>query len=469
MKKKLSIILAITLVMSLLASTISVSAQTNQERLDSINAQISSAKAQLNASQKTANSLTSQISALDQQIYSTENAIEKLQKEIEQTLAQIEVKKKELDVKSKEISTQNDDMGSRLSAMYKTGEVGYIEIILGSESFGELLSNIDMITKLYQADEDFLAKLQTQYDTLADTKKELEELNIRLEAQREELKAKQAALQHDKESAEILRANAMADVAAQNELIDGLNADAQEISALIREEQRKAAEAAAKKAAAEKAAKEAAEKAAAEKAQKEAAAKKAAEEAANASAADAAAKKAAAEKAQKEAQQAAAKAEASAQKAASAQQAASSTAAASGAAKFSSGGTYILPAPSYTRISSPYGYRIHPISKTRKLHTGIDFGAPAGTRCVASRAGTVILSGWNGGYGYCVVIDHGGGIATLYGHNSKLLVTKGQKVAQGETIALIGSTGNSTGPHCHFEVRVNGAHTNPMPYLTGSK
>ncbi len=103
--------------------------------------------------------------------------------------------------------------------------------------------------------------------------------------------------------------------------------------------------------------------------------------------------------------------------------------------------------------------------KTKKLHTGIDIGAPTGTNVIASNDGTVIFSGYNGGYGYTVIIDHGGQISTLYAHNSKLLVSKGDKVKRGQSISKIGSTGLTTGPNLHFEVRNNGKHTDPMSYL----
>lgn len=110
-------------------------------------------------------------------------------------------------------------------------------------------------------------------------------------------------------------------------------------------------------------------------------------------------------------------------------------------------------------LTSNYGYR------KSGFHTGIDLACSTGTPVVASKAGTVIMSGWNGSYGYCVKIDHGDGVVTLYGHNSKLLVSVGQHVSQGQTIALVGSTGNSTGPHCHFGVYVNGAVQNPWNFI----
>lgn len=133
-----------------------------------------------------------------------------------------------------------------------------------------------------------------------------------------------------------------------------------------------------------------------------------------------------------------------------------------------SGGAMAWPVPGHNRISSYYGYRIHPIFKTKKLHTGIDIPAPTGTSITAAADGTVIYSDWLGGYGKAVMIDHGGGIVTLYGHNSSNTVSPGQTVRRGDTIAKAGSTGNSTGPHCHFEVRRNGAYEDPITWLKGN-
>jgi len=125
------------------------------------------------------------------------------------------------------------------------------------------------------------------------------------------------------------------------------------------------------------------------------------------------------------------------------------------------GGKMAWPAPQFTRASSPYGMRLHPVLRVNRFHTGIDLAAPTGSPIVAANDGTVLRAEWNGGYGNCVVIDHGGGIATLYAHASRLLVKKGQNVKKGDTIALIGSTGTSTGPHLHFEVLVDGKHVKP--------
>lgn len=123
------------------------------------------------------------------------------------------------------------------------------------------------------------------------------------------------------------------------------------------------------------------------------------------------------------------------------------------------------PVPGHTRISSPYGYRQHPVLNVQKMHTGIDIPAPSGTPTVAIDNGTVIFSGTQGSYGKTVMIQHDDGKVTLYAHNSELVVSVGQRVQKGQVVAKIGSTGRSTGPHLHFEVRINGKHTNPMPYI----
>ena len=116
-------------------------------------------------------------------------------------------------------------------------------------------------------------------------------------------------------------------------------------------------------------------------------------------------------------------------------------------------------------ITSPFGWRVHPITGASRFHSGIDIGGDYGDTIHAAGAGIVSYAGWISGYGNAVIINHGGGISTLYGHCQALDVSTGQSVAQGELIAECGSTGNSTGPHCHFEVRVNGEPVNPLAYL----
>ncbi|MTV49629.1 peptidoglycan DD-metalloendopeptidase family protein [Heliobacillus mobilis] len=130
-------------------------------------------------------------------------------------------------------------------------------------------------------------------------------------------------------------------------------------------------------------------------------------------------------------------------------------------------GTWGYPLENYAPVTSSYGPRYHPVRKKNSYHTGVDLGAPAGASILATNSGVVIVAGYDYAYGNCVVIDHGGGITTLYGHMSSLGVSEGQTVQKGDFIGKVGSTGLSTGPHLHYEVRINGSHTNPMGYIGG--
>ena len=129
-------------------------------------------------------------------------------------------------------------------------------------------------------------------------------------------------------------------------------------------------------------------------------------------------------------------------------------------------GSGILGYPCSGPITSPFGYRIHPIFGTTIYHSGIDIGVDEGTPVHAADSGVVIYSGSGlTGYGNVVIIDHGNGLSTLYAHNSALLVSEGESVSKGQVVAYSGMTGYATGPHVHFEVRVNGSPTDPMGYL----
>ena len=130
------------------------------------------------------------------------------------------------------------------------------------------------------------------------------------------------------------------------------------------------------------------------------------------------------------------------------------------------GGEFIWPAPGYTTITSRFGMRFHPVLKVNRVHTGTDIGMPTGSYVIASNDGVVIQSTYTTGFGNMIMIDHGGGIVTLYGHASELIAQTGQTVKKGDLIMKAGSTGWSTGPHLHFEVRINGTPMDSMEFLS---
>lgn len=130
------------------------------------------------------------------------------------------------------------------------------------------------------------------------------------------------------------------------------------------------------------------------------------------------------------------------------------------------GGEMLWPVPGYTKLSSTFKMRVHPITGVYKLHTGIDIPAPIGTNFLAANEGIVVKASYNTAYGNMVMVDHGGGVSTLYAHGDKIMVTLGQTVKKGDVVLQTGNTGNSTGPHAHFEVRINGTPVDPLPYVT---
>ena len=160
-------------------------------------------------------------------------------------------------------------------------------------------------------------------------------------------------------------------------------------------------------------------------------------------------------------------AELEAQRAAEAAAAAAAAGGGSGGGSANASGSFLWPVASYVYVSSRFGLRVHPITGKTKSHTGIDIASNQGTAVYASDGGTVTLAGWNGGYGNCIMIDHGNGYVTLYGHLSSISVSVGQTVSQGATIGAVGSTGNSTGPHLHFEVLKNGTRIDPEQFFSG--
>ena len=343
------------------------------DELEDVTSQKKDAEAELAAGRQKAANLAAEIKNLENQIYNTSVTIEQLKKEINDTKQELSDKLEKLERVKKEIDDQNSALNNRLRAMYKNGDVGMLSVLFGSTTMSDLLTNIEMVRRIYDADAELLESIENRYEAVDKEKLELMALKESLIAKEKDLEEQQVLLAQEQKEVEEKKKQIDADNAIIEAEVDALNEEAEALTAKIKELQTLQAYV---------------------------------------------------------------------------------------------GGALMWPAQSSTRITSPFGYRIHPVLKVNKMHTGIDIGAAKGTNILAANDGVVITAGWNNSYGYMVMIDHGGGIVTLYAHSSQLLVSKGDNVKRGQVIALVGSTGRSTGPHLHFEVRENGVYKNPLDYVS---
>lgn len=430
-------VLVATMVIGILATGISFAAAANKEelnnKLSSLEDEKTEVKKEIEELTKKADNAEATRKALQTQLDLTKQEIATVQECIDQIQAQIDVKTDELKVAEEQLQIKEELFSDRIRDMYEQGDTTYLDILLNSSSISNMLSRIEIVTQIMDYDkkvvEEYKAAkedIKLKRDELQKSQDEQKSYQQNLSYKADELaanEAQQAALQ---ESLEKFKAEQEAEY---DRISDEMMSVSNEIAEISRREAEEAAAAA--KAAAEKAA---AEKAAAEKA---------------------AAAKAAAQKSQSSS---------------SSSGGSSDDDGSSGGSASVSGGRYsgvfTWPLPGYTSASSAYGWRIHPIYGTRKFHAGEDIPAPTGATIVAAQSGTVTTAGWVSGYGNYTVINHGGGVMTAYGHQSAIQVSVGQTVSAGEQIGLVGSTGNSTGPHLHFEVYVNGATQNPMSYFS---
>lgn len=336
---------------------------------------------------KEASEAGSKASSLYAQVDEAEDKIDDLQSQINQTSADLAQTQKDLETKKAQVSAQTDSLNSRLSAMYKTGSVGMIDVILSSDNVSDLITNVAMVHKVYQQDQELLTSLKDDYA-------EIQELEKTQQQQQKQLEEDKAKVQETK---------------------DSLASQADEYKALedqkTQEANQLAAQAEAERVAAE-------QKLAAEEAKKN-----------NSSSSG------------------------------SSSSGSSGGSSSSGSSSSSSSG-YRWPVNGGV-VTSPYGYRIHPIFGYRIFHGGVDIGLPTGTPVYAVSDGIVTMASWYQGYGNCIQISIGNGYTTLYGHLSRYAVSKGQYVRKGQVVGYVGSTGNSTGPHLHFTLFHYGTTVNP--------
>lgn len=350
------------------------------------------------------NAATNEYKSISSQLADTEKQIAEMQVKLKEEQAKLEKREKVFRIRIRDI--------------YMHGQLSYLDVVLGAKDFNDFANRVDLLRRVIAADMDLITAIRQQRDEIQQVQQELESQRQKQSVLKENAAQKKAEIEQHKKEQQAILYKAETDKATAEEAYRELEASSQSIGEMLR--QRAAARAAAA---------------------------------------------------------AAAEAEAAAQQQAAASSQADTgdtgdagTSDDSGSTEpdysyqpVSGSGAFIWPVNGV--ITSPYGYRTHPIFGTTIYHSGIDIGVDYGTPVHAADSGVVVEAGWISGYGYAVVIDHGNGLSTLYGHNESLNVSSGQSVSQGQVIAYAGSTGNSTGPHVHFEVRSNGDPVDPSAYL----
>jgi len=411
-------VLAIAMLLSILPLGFMTAGATEKDdlknKLASLEDEKASVKQEIADLTKQADDVEATRQALLQEIDLTRAEIETVKNYIDQLQQQIDVKTQELSVAEGKLEVKEQLFADRMREMYEQGDTTYLDILLNSSSISNMLSRIDIITQIMDYDKRVVEEYTAAKEDIKQKRDELQTAQDEQKSYQENLSYKEKELVANEAQQTALQKSIAEYKKEQEAEYDRIAQDMQSVSDKIAEISRREAEEAARKAA------------------EEAARKKAAEEAAR-------------------------------RQNASGSSSSSGSSSASVPSQFS--GSFVWPVPGYTVPSSAYGWRKHPIYGTRKFHAGEDIPANSGTPIVAAASGTVTTAGWVSGYGNYTVINHGGGVMTAYGHQSSIQVSVGQSVSAGQQIGLVGSTGNSTGPHLHFEVYVNGATQNPMNYF----
>ena len=389
----------------------------SQSEIDELQKKLDALEQQAQEQQDVINDLTNQKArfitrklALDGKIEINRQMIELIGEQIKIYDEIIAEKQAELDKALEKETAQTELLRSRIRAMEENSSYSYASFIFDSSSVTELLSRIGDVNDIMHYDKALEEEYMAAREDVESIKKSYEEVRHEQELLQKELDTKQAELDAQVEAAYTMIAD-----------IETLSDDAQAEYDAIAEEEAKA-----------------------EETLQEAIRKRAAEEAAKNAANNA-----------------------------NSSGASGGSGGNSGGGGSSGGGSATSlsnlqwPVPSCTLITSRFGYRVAPTTGASTYHGGLDIGAGMGASIVAAGAGDVIYAGANGGYGNCVMIDHGNGVVTVYAHMSSIGVSYGQYVTAGQYVGAVGSTGVSTGPHCHFEVRINGVQTDPAAYFSG--
>ena len=340
--------------------------------------------------------------------------------ELDKTQKKLDSLKQELQKAIEECEEQEKLNAARLRAMYMNSTASYLELLLESKSFNDLLNRVEMIVQMVTYDQQVFDSLQMYRDEVEQRKQDCEEQEQRILEQKLSIEKKKSELEEKERQIQVKREK----IARQKQEIHNAQKEKEALINQLSQEEARILK---------------------ELDQKEKESKAI----------------------EKRIRELIRRAEEERRKAEEAKKGANRGGGNSGGGKVSSSGM-IWPVPGYRYISSYYGYRIHPIYGYRRMHGGIDIaGAGISNKpAVAVADGVVIIAEYSSSFGNYVVIDHGGGIATLYAHGNSIPVSIGQSVKQGDSVLYIGSTGLSTGPHLHFEVHVNGQRTNPLNYVS---
>lgn len=391
----------------------------SQAEIDDLQKKLDALEQQAQEQQDVINDLTSQKArfitrklALDNKIEINRQMIELIGEQIEIYDEIIAEKQAELDKALEKETTQTELLRSRIRAMEENSTYSYASFIFDSSSVTELLSRIGDVNDIMHYDKTLEEEYMAAREDVESIKKSYEEARHEQELLQKELDTKQAELDAQVEAAYTMIAD-----------IETLSDDAQAEYDAIAEEEAKA-----------------------EETLQEAIRKRAAEQA-------------------KYNQNNNSNNGGGGNSGGSGGN--SGGGGSSGGGSATSLSNFQWPVPSCTLITSRFGYRVAPTTGASTYHGGLDIGAGMGASIVAAGAGDVIYAGANGGYGNCVMIDHGNGVVTVYAHMSSIGVSYGQYVTAGQYVGAVGSTGVSTGPHCHFEIRINGAQTDPAAYFSG--
>ena len=417
-KKSLRSVFCALLAAAALAASLPAYA-VSQAEIDDLQKKLDALEQQAQEQQDVINDLTSQKArfitrklALDNKIEINRQMIELIGEQIEIYDEIIAEKQAELDKALEKETTQTELLRSRIRAMEENSTYSYASFIFDSSSVTELLSRIGDVNDIMHYDKTLEEEYMAAREDVESIKKSYEEARHEQELLQKELDTKQAELDAQVEAAYTMIAD-----------IETLSDDAQAEYDAIAEEEAKA-----------------------EETLQEAIRKRAAEQAKynqnnNSNNGGGGGN--------------------------SGGSGGNSGGGSSGGGSATSLSNLQWPVPSCTLITSRFGYRVAPTTGASTYHGGLDIGAGMGAPIVAAGAGDVIYAGANGGYGNCVMIDHGNGVVTVYAHMSSIGVSYGQYVTAGQYVGAVGSTGVSTGPHCHFEIRINGAQTDPAAYFSG--